>query len=360
MQPVISITVQALEKRRRESAFSFRLARATVLTLVVVALAGCTSSPKLLKPEELVWPPAPEKPRIKFLRILSDRKSIEGAGSKLLTALVGEGPNEALSKPYGVAVVHDGNVYVTETGEGRVFVFDTRNSKLSFLGSSPLGSVSLPLGIAVDSIGLVYISDGKLKCVLVYNRDGDLVESIGKPGDFQNPAGIAVDWPRRRLCIVDSHGHNVKVYTLSGKFLFAFGKRGTGDGEFNYPTNIAIGKDGRIYVVDTMNARVEVFDQDGNFLSKFGSLGDGLGQFTRPKGIALDSEGNIYVVDAAFNNFQIFNQKGELLLFVGSLGTKPGMFWLPAGIAIDDQDRIFVVDQVNKRVQVFQLIKHAE
>ena len=328
--------------------------------LCAASLVGCASSSRVTKTEELVWPPPPEKPRIKFVQILSDRKSVEGSKSNFLTSILGEGPDEALEKPYGVAVDRTGKVYVTETSNPSVFVFDARNKKLSFTGSSAEGSVSLPLGIAVDSSGRVYIADGRLKSVLVFNPAGELVESVGSPSELKNPTGVAIDEARQRLYVVDSQGHEVRAYTMDGKFLFAFGKRGTGDGEFNYPTSIAVGKDGRIYVVDTMNARGEVFDPEGKFLWKFGSLGDALGQFTRPKGISLDSEDNIYVVDAAFNNFQIFNQKGELLLYVGSLGTRPGMFWLPAGIYIDNQDRIYVADQFNKRVQVFQLIKHSE
>lgn len=321
---------------------------------------GCASSEETTTNKELVWPAPPEKPRIKYLTFYADRKSVEGSGPALLERLAGEESADRMSKPYGVVVDRTGKVYVTDTGDRRVFVFDPANKKLSFIGQSPTGTVGLPLGIAVDTSVLAYIADGKLKVVLVYNQSGDLVRTIGHTGELENPSGVVVNETLGRVYVVDSQAHEVKVYTKDGTFLFKFGKRGTGDGEFNYPTNIAIGKDGKLYIVDTINARVEVFDADGTFLWKFGSLGDALGQFSRPKGIALDSQGNIYVVDAAFNNFQIFNPKGELLMFVGSLGRDAGRFWLPAGIGIDNEDRIYVVDQMNTRVQVFQLIKHAE
>ncbi|MHB1687231.1 MAG: 6-bladed beta-propeller [Ignavibacteriaceae bacterium] len=326
--------------------------------LIIVSLQ-CSSSEKTAKKEkELVWPLPPEKPRIKYLRSLSDRKSIEGEGSKILESLLGKVKGEALQKPYGVAVTSDKKVYVTESSGGRVFVFDLKNSKLSFIGSSSFGSLAMPLGIAADSAGNIYVADVIQKAVLVFNPHGDMILSIGGEGKMKNPVGLAIDNIRKRLYVVDSQAHKVKVYSLDGKFLFEFGKRGTGDGEFNFPTNIAVDKEGKIYVVDTINARVEVFDAEGKYLWKFGSLGDSFGQFTRPKGIAIDSEGNIYVIDAAFNNFQIFNKEGKLLMHVGSLGTEPGNFLLPAGISIDNQDRIYIVDAANKRVQIFQLIKY--
>lgn len=310
-----------------------------------------------MKTDQLVWPPPPEQPRIRFVREFTDRNSIEGSGASWLATLAGEAPKDRMSKPYGVAAGRNGKVYVTDTGEKRVYVFDTKNAKLSFIGTTAAGPLSLPLGIAADSSGLVYVSDGALKSVMMYSEDGSLVRAIGSSKDFANPVGIALDQAKRRIYVVDSQLHEVKAFSMEGTFLFKFGKRGNEDGEFNFPTNVAVGKDGKIYVVETMNARVQVFDSEGKFLFTFGSLGDSFGQFTRPKGIALDSEGNIYVVDAAFNNFQIFDPKGTLLMFVGTLGKDPGMFWLPAGACADEQDQIYVVDQMNQRVQVFQFIK---
>ncbi len=278
-----------------------------------------------------------------------------------IDAIIGEDKKDELGKPYGVAVDNEGKIYVSESEQARVFVFDTKNKKLDFFGRGAGGTMELPLGIAVDSIGRVYVADGKLKSVLVYNQQRNMIKTIGHGEQLKSPGGIALDELRNRIYVVDTQGHNVKGYsTITDSLVLTIGKRGTDDGEFNFPTNIAVGKDGRIYVTDMINARVEIFDAEGNFLYKFGSLGDSFGQFTRPKGIALDSQGNIYVVDAAFNNFQIFTNKGILLMSVGSLGLPPGFFWLPAGIYIDRQDRIYVVDQMNKRVQSFQLIKYNE
>ncbi|MFZ5947198.1 MAG: 6-bladed beta-propeller [Stygiobacter sp.] len=330
-----------------------------LIFLSLISFLHCSSSQTGVKDEkELVWPLPPEKPRIKYIRSISNRKSVEGNESKILESLLGEEKSDALQKPYGVAVSNGEKVYVTESSGGRVFVFDLKNSKLSFIGNSSFGSLAMPLGIATDSAGNVYVSDVMQKAILIFNSNGDMILSIGEEDKMQNPAGLAVDNFRKRLYVADSKAHKVKVYSLNGKFLFEFGKRGIEDGEFNFPTNIAVDKEGKIYVVDTINARVEVFDTEGKFLRKFGSLGDSFGQFTRPKGITVDSEGNIYIVDAAFNNFQIFNKEGKLLMHVGSLGTKLGNFWLPAGISIDSQDRVYVVDAANKRVQIFQLIKY--
>ena len=99
--------------------------------------------------------------------------------------------------------------------------------------------------------------------------------------------------------------------------LFTFGARGDKDGEFNFPSNVAIErKTGNVYIVDTQNFRIQVFDKGGKFVKRFGQIGDAPGTFTRPKGIGIDSEGHIYVADAAFDNLQIFDEKGQVLPFL--------------------------------------------
>jgi DNA-binding beta-propeller fold protein YncE len=141
----------------------------------------------------------------------------------------------------------------------------------------------------------------------------------------------------------------------TGRLLRTVGRRGAGPGEFNFPTAVAVGPNGRVYVTDTMNYRVEVFDADLTFVSTFGTLGVRPGQFRRPKGIAVDGDNVVYVVDSDFNNFQMFTSDGETLMWVGELGERPGQMQLPAGIAVDrTRRRIFVTEQVNQRIQVFE------
>jgi sugar lactone lactonase YvrE len=195
--------------------------------------------------------------------------------------------------------------------------------------------------------------------VNVYNTEGDLTATLSKIGKqtIVNPTGLALDQPRNRLLIVDSQGHRVLVADLThlGQGT-SFGKNGSDDNEFFYPSYVAVDKQGRIYVTDTMNFCVKIFDKNFKFLRKIGEHGTDVGMFDRAKGIALDSEGNLYVTDMSFSNFQIFNQKGQLLLFVGGFGTQPGAFRMPSGIYIDKNDRIYVSDQINKRIQIFQFL----
>jgi DNA-binding beta-propeller fold protein YncE len=325
---------------------------AVVLLFVGMLLTACTTPAQ--KEIRLVWPLPPELPKIVYIRSYHGEDDFKK--SSVLDTLLGEEvASRKLRKPYGVSA-YNGKVYVSDTSLGAVFVFNERDKKTEFLGTEGIGRLAMPIGIAVDKDNTVFVADVKQKRIFGYDETGELKVSMGKEGELDKPAGIAINRDLGRLYVADSYGHVIHVYSTKGDFLFNFGKRGDEDGNFNFPTNVAVDSIGKVYVVDTQNFRVQIFDQDGKFIKKFGKIGDSVGFFSRPKGIGIDSDNNIYVADAAFDNFQIFNENGEVLLFVGGPGHEPGYFWLPAGAYVDENDRIYVVDSYNFRVQVFQYL----
>ena len=309
-------------------------------------------------PIERVWPLPPNTPRVRYLTSLRGSDDFRKKPGRWRRFFLGpeKETSTRLRKPYGVATDSTGRVYVTDTGLGAVVRFDQEARELRLLGHEGRGRLRTPIGIALDAEDRIFVSDVDLDRVFCFSAEGDLLMSLGADQGLRNPAGLAIDRDRGRLYVVDSHLHRVFEYTTQGDFLTTRGRRGRADGQFNFPTNIAVDRQGNLYVVDTGNFRVQIFDPEGEFVLALGGVGDGPGRFHRPKGIALDGDGHIYVADAAFNNFQIFNRSGELLLFVGAPGKEPGSFWLPAGIHIDAANRIHVVDQVNARVQVFQYL----
>ncbi|MFQ6032620.1 MAG: hypothetical protein ACE5K2_06840 [Candidatus Zixiibacteriota bacterium] len=263
-------------------------------------------------------------------------------------------------------------MYVVDTGWKKVLVFDLSARELYLLGEKGRGMLINPLGVTTDDEGRIYVTDAAGCRILIYDNAGRFITAFGGENQLVRPSGIVVNNSLGIIYVVDTWDHQVKAFSKRGKLLFTIGKkgqkeekgekydhawnRGSGDGEFRFPTHIAIGPDGRLYVVDTLNFRVQIFDAKGNFLAKFGKVGDSPGCFYRPKWICLDSEGHIYVADAAFNNVQIFDQQGRLLLFFGTFGYGRADLRLPAGLFIDRRDNIFVVDQYNHRIQVYKYL----
>lgn len=311
-------------------------------------LLSCAKVPTEEMPE-LYWPSPPEKPRVKFINLIIGSIDVTGVrSSKIKHLLFGVESEVKFFKPSFVTAAK-GVMFVSDVNI--VHVFDFNNNRYSTLGKGHLGNAT---GIAISEDGKVVVGDSTRKRVFIFDLKGGPTAMLGADGFFKSIGGVAVDDLNNRIIISDSKGHKVSSYTFDGKLVFSIDKRGVGPGEFNFPYDVEVGKDGRIYVVDAGNFRIQIFDSSGKFLTAFGSIGLTPGSFSRPKGIALDTEGHIYVVDAAFANFQIMDDQGRVYLAVGSGGSAPGQFQLPSDIHVDEEDTIYVVDQLNKRIQMFQ------
>src|SRR6266480_4288574 len=128
------------------------------------------------------------------------------------------------------------------------------------------------------------------------------------------------------------------------------GGKGTEDGEFDSPTEIAVDGNGNVFVADTGNGRIEKFSSTGAFLSIIGSKGSGRGQFAQPNGIAIDRAGDIYVAEAGNHRVQKLAPDGT---FIAEWKGPELGFYGPRRIAICPDDSIYVVDQGHNRIVKF-------
>lgn len=316
------------------------------------------------KPDLLIYPPPPDEARYVYEQTIYGSADVtpRSQDAALKRALTGElERSEGLVKPYAVTV-HRGRVFVSDSADRFVKVFDVPEGRYFKIGDDPTGPLTKPLGLDVDAAGNLYVADGTAKTIMVYDRDGKYLRRIGGPKVFDRLSSVTVDAAGARVFVTDIGGvssdqHKIHVFDInSGAQLFVLGKRGIGPGEFNLPRDVAIGSNGQIYVVDGGNFRVQIFDRSGKFMSSFGSVGKQLGNFARPKEIATDPAGNVYVVDAAFGNFQIFTAEGDLLMFIGERSERdgPARYMLPSGIYVDEDGRVYMVDQWFKKIDVFR------
>jgi len=323
--------------------------------VLLMACKSTRSAPEASASQKLVWPPAPDEARIRYVKSISGPADMGSSPSALKRALrlITGGPEDTkvLVKPFGVAVDEAGNLCITDTGENTVCLCDfTRKLWRSW---NAIGKTRLASPVAIARQGShFYVADSELGKVFCFRDDGHDVFTISTP--LQRPAGLALSGDS--LIVADALAHAILVYNLRGELRFQFGKHGEGPGEFNFPTHVAVDQTGHLLVTDSLNSRVQVFDSSGKFVSQIGSAGDAPGHFARPKGIAVDTLGHIYVVDAVYDNIQIFDFSGQLLLTWGEGGSKPGQFGVPAGIAIGRDNQIYIADPYNHRIQVFEYV----
>jgi DNA-binding beta-propeller fold protein YncE len=178
---------------------------------------------------------------------------------------------------------------------------------------------------------LVFHRGPKADPIVIFDEKGTYLRSFGK-GKFGNPHGLRVD-KDDNIWITDNGDHQVMKFSPEGKLLLTLGVKkqtGSDDRTFNKPTDIAFARNGDFYVSDGYgNTRVVKFAADGKYLKAWGERGTGPGQFNTPHSIATDSKGLVYVSDRENNRIQIFDANGEFLKQWKHLGATQNIFITP-------------------------------
>ncbi len=170
-------------------------------------------------------------------------------------------------QPLGLTFDTKGNLYVTDLSGPfqKVLVIDRTATVVRTLGET--SKLSFPNGVAVDGAGNVYVSDSNNGRLLMFGADGTIHAQIGRgagQGNLGLPRGLAVDGSRR-VFVADSTGQGVFVYrpptddSRRLDFLGYIGGEGVGDARFEYPNSVAVDARGRVYVADTFNDRVQIW-----------------------------------------------------------------------------------------------------
>jgi sugar lactone lactonase YvrE len=129
-----------------------------------------------------------------------------------------------------------------------------------------------------------------------------------------------------------------------------WGRRGTGEGQFEEPFAIAISSDQQVLVLDSATGWIQRFSTEGRFLGRFGGPE---GKFSHPRGMSIDSQDVVYVADTGGARVVLYTIQGEPLGQFGERGRAEGMLLEPVDVAVDPQGRILVVDAANERILRF-------
>jgi sugar lactone lactonase YvrE len=329
---------------------------------VAAGVAGCEvparqAAQPPLPPEELVWPRPPSEARIRFSRQVVTpgdwglaRSGVQG----FMDRITGQKPFRFI-RPTSVAE-RGGVLFVADPGAQALVILDPSRDRELVVTHAGREALASPVAVALGPGDTVFLADSALKKVFAFDRRGTLVATLGGEGRLGRPAGLAYDARADRLYLSDSQAHRIVVFAADGRFLASFGANGNAPGAFNFPTHLALTREGDLLVTDTLNFRIQVVGGGGEPRGHFGRPGDGSGDFAAPKGVGVDSHGNIYVVDALFDAIQVFQRDGQLLMVFGERGTREGRLWLPNGLFISPDDTIYVADSYNQRINVFRRV----
>ena len=254
--------------------------------------------------------------------------------------------------PYGVAA-RAGNVYVADTFNNRVQVFDKNGVFRRSWGQvgSGSGSFTRPYDVAVDGEGNIYVADTYNFRVQKFDANGSFLLQWGQKGrgtgDFAFLSGVA-SGPGEMVYTVDSKLNRVQVFDSYGRYLRSWGRKGRGTGDFVAPMGLTVDSEGNVYVADSKMRRVQKFDAQGRFLVAFSD------KLSYPTDVAVDPvSGNVLVLDGASSHLWEMSATGQSLRSLGGPGTGSSQFNKPYGLSADGAGNIFVADTVNSRIQKF-------
>ena len=266
-----------------------------------------------------------------------------------------------VTRPTGVAVSADGErIYVTQTeADPAVLVFDGKGNRLTTLQAPPnSGSDHVPVYVAINPLtGDLYVSDRPAASVYVYSRDGDYLRTFETPVNLHGwqPLGLAFN-ATGDLFVTDVSGpfNRVHQFAPDGALVRSIGE----PGQFSFPNGIAVDAAGNLYVADSNNGRLVVFDASGRQRAVV-RRGPGAGDLGMPRGTTVDDLGRLYVVDTSGQVVKVYHALSvadDPPAYIGQFGTEgvdDGAFHYPNGVAADARARIYVADWDNNRVQVW-------
>lgn len=229
------------------------------------------------------------------------------------------------------------------------------------------GQLNHPRGLTVGLDGLLYVADSLNHRIQVFDSDGVLVNSWGAfevgergtatGGNFNQPWGIATG-PDGNIYVADTWNHRVQVFTPEGEFVRTWGQLGQLDAaanptDFWGPRDVAVDGDGLVYVADTGNKRIRVYTAEGDWLRDIGSGGSAAGQLNEPVGLTIHSDGRLFVADTWNRRIQVFNTQGQYLMdwvvsaWYGDQGNRPYL-------ALDEaRGQLYLTDPDAARVLVY-------
>ena len=178
--------------------------------------------------------------------------------------------------------------------------------------------------------------------LIVDGVNGNLLNNWGA-NLFIMPHGLTVD-KENNVWVTDVGLQQVLKFTHDGKLLMTLGESripGNDSSHFNYPTDVAVSIDGSFYVSDGYrNSRIIKFSKDGKYLFQWGKKGDGEGEFNIPHAIDLDAHGNVYVADRENNRIQVFDGDGK---FIRIVNNNEKVAQIPS-LTVDHGQHLFAVD----------------
>ncbi len=222
-------------------------------------------------------------------------------------------------EPWGVAVGADGTIFVADTWNGRIQVFDNQGKFLRKWGvfniidgdNKDPNSLFGPRGLAIALNGDLLVADTGNKRILEYTPAGEFVNQVGGGGvvlgRFEEPVDVAVDPTTGTVYVADIWIRRIQMLTPGLEAVAEWPVPSWESKDIWDKAYLAVDGNGKVYASDPQFSQVYVYGADGKLQSSFGKYGAELNRFAKPNGLAIDpSDNSLLVTDADNNRVMVF------------------------------------------------------
>ena len=258
-------------------------------------------------------------------------------------------PGLTLGAVSAVATNSRGDIFAFHRGPLPILMLDGGGKVVRSFGDGMFASAH---GLRVDSQDNIWVTDNANHTVVKFAHDGTVLMSLGEKNvagedasHFNKPTDVDFA-DNGDVYVSDGYGNSrVVKFDRTGKFLTAWGTKGSGPGQFNLPHAVRLDAKGNVYVADRENDRIQVFTADGQFMRQFGGFA--------PFGMYITSDQTLFVADGRANRVIKMTLDGTVLASWGKTGTESGNFQLPHGLTVAGDGAVLVTEITGKRLQKF-------
>jgi len=253
-----------------------------------------------------------------------------------------------LAQPHDAAFSPDGTlIYLTDMANSRMVVLEAMTLRL--VGSFGANELASPHDAEFDRAGRLFVADTGNDRIAIYDVKGAKAKLVGEFKGLSSPEGVAIA-PDGRVYVTNTGAGSVSVFR-DGRLERTIGRYGEAHGEFARPHDIEAATDGSIYVVDSGNHRVQVLDAEAKHRASFGSAL----KLNEPKYLHVDGK-HIWLADEYNHRVLLLDRQHRLLgvLGTGQRGRGPNAFYKPEAV-LARAPHVWIIDTYNDRIVLLRV-----
>ena len=267
--------------------------------------------------------------------------------------------NIYFAEAVGVALNSKGHIFIANRGNHPLLEFDADGRFIRSFGEDS-EIFHAPHSVRFDSQDNMWFVDAANNLVVKFDPDRQIQVVLGSrpepwtwathvieravpaPSHFYQPTDTVVG-PDGSVFVTDGYGNSrVAKFSSDGHLVKYWGRRGTGQSEFNTPHSIVIDKNANLYVADRQNNRIQIFDTDGNFKNEWWLSGP-------PWSLCITPGPNQLIYAGSIGRIFKLDLTGKVLGEFGTPGKLSGSFDSVHAIACPDEKTIYAAQEFSYR-----------